>query len=144
MVPVTHTAAVPKFQAMTKATPTALKKLAGNPGKRPMNDREPQPSGRIGPCPDWFSADARLEWDRIVPELDRLGVLTSVDAAVVEGHCLTYGEIVATAKAGEPVKAALLAQMRAYAGELGLTPSARSKLIAPKGGDGDPADEFFH
>jgi phage terminase small subunit len=126
-----------------KPTPTALKKLAGNPGKRPMNDREPLPAGRIGACPDWFPADARLEWDRIVPELDRLGVLTSVDAATVEAHCLTYGEIVATVKAGEPLRAALLGQMRAYAAELGLTPAARAKLVVPQGNDDDPADEFF-
>lgn len=129
---------------MTRATPTALKKLAGNPGKRPLNDREPMPAGRIGACPTWFPADARLEWDRIVPELDRLGVLTSVDAATVEAHCLTYGEIVATVKAGQPLKAALLAQMRAYASELGLTPASRAKMTAPKGGEHDPAEEFFH
>jgi phage terminase small subunit len=127
-----------------RSTPTALKKLAGNPGKRPLNDREPQPRGRIGACPDWFPAEARHEWDRIVPELDRLGVLTSVDAATVEGHCLTYGEIVATVKAGQPLKAALLGQMRAYASELGLTPAARAKLIVPKSADDDPAEEFFH
>jgi phage terminase small subunit len=127
-----------------RSTPTALKKLAGNPGKRPLNEREPMPAGRIGACPEWFPADARLEWDRIVPELDRLGVLTSVDAATVEAHCLTYGEIVATVKAGQPLKAALLGQMRAYASELGLTPAARAKMIVPKSGEHDPAEEFFH
>lgn len=126
-----------------RPTPTALKKLAGNPGKRPINTAEPQPAGRIGACPDWFPADARLEWDRIVPELDRLGVLTSVDAATVEAHCLTYCEIVTTVKNGEGLRAALLGQMRAYAAELGLTPASRAKLVLPKGKDHDPADEFF-
>ncbi len=121
-----------------------MKKLAGNPGKRPLNDREPLPAGRIGACPDWFPPDATIEWDRVVPELDRLGVLTSVDAATVEAHCLTYGEIVATVKAGEPLKAALLGQMRAYASELGLTPAARAKMIVPKAASDEPGEEFFH
>jgi len=116
-----------------RPTPTKLKELAGNPGKRPINDREPKPAGRIGACPDWFPADARREWDRIVPELDRLGVLTSVDAATVEAHCLTYGEIVSLARAGAPLKAALLGQMRAYASELGLTPAARDKIDCSEG-----------
>lgn len=129
---------------MTKPTPTALKKLAGNPGKRPMNPHEIQPATGAPPCPAWLVGDALDEWKRIVPELDRLGVLTSVDHSVLVAHCVTYGEIVSTVKSGAPLKAALLAQLRATAGELGLTPAARSKLIIPKGKDDDPAEEFFH
>ena len=41
--------------------------------------------------------------------------------AVIEARCVTYGEIVSTVKAGEPLKAALLGQLRGYAAELGLT-----------------------
>ena len=102
-----------------RPTPTTLKKLAGNPGKRPMNSAEPMPAKGAPTCPDWLQGDALLEWKRIVPELDRLGVLTSVDGAVIEAHCVTYGEIVSTVKAGEPLKAALLGQLRGYAAELG-------------------------
>lgn len=126
-----------------RPTPTAMKKLAGNPGKRPMNDAEPMPAGGAPACPEWLTGDALKEWKRIVPELDRLGVLTAVDGAVLEAHCLTYGEIVATVKAGEPLKAALLGQMRAYAAELGLTPAARAKLVIPKAQDNDETAYFF-
>lgn len=126
-----------------RPTPTAIKKLAGNPGKRPYNDREPMPAKGAPKCPEWLTGDALAEWQRIVPELDRLGVLTSVDGAILEAHCLTYGEIVATVKAGEPLKAALLAQMRAFASELGLSPASRAKLAIPKGSDDDETAQFF-
>lgn len=128
---------------MTQATPTAFKKLAGNPGKRPMNEHEIKPTLGAPACPDFLTGDAREEWDRIVPELDRLGVLTRVDNCVLVGHCATYGEIVGTIKSGEPLKAALLSQMRSYAGELGLTPAARAKLAVPKRDDDDETAHFF-
>lgn len=94
-------------------------------------------------CPEWLSGDARDEWERITPALELLGVLTKVDHSVLIGHCVTYAEIVATVKAGEPLKAALLGQMRAYAIELGLTPAARAKMsIAPPKQEDDYA-KFF-
>lgn len=124
-------------------TPTALKKLAGNPGKRPYNEHEIEPTLGAPPCPVWMQGAAREEWERIVPELDRLGVLTVVDNAVLVGHCSTYGEIVSTIQAGEPLKAALLAQMRSYAGELGLTPAARAKLSVPPPKVNDETAHFF-
>lgn len=126
-----------------RPTPTVLKKLAGNPGKRPMNKAEPLPLKGAPTCPAWLQGDALLEWKRIVPELDRLGVLTSVDGAVIEAHCVTYGEIVATVKAGKPLKAALLGQLRGYAAELGLSPAARAKLIVPKVPEDDETAHFF-
>lgn len=115
-----------------RPTPTAMKKLSGNAGRRPMNEHEPKPPPGAPDCPPWLVGDARDEWDRITPALALMGVLTQVDHSVLIGHCVTYGEIVQTVKLGEPLKAALLGQMRAYAVELGLTPAARAKLsIAP-------------
>ena len=128
---------------MTRPTPTAIKKLAGNPGKRPYNERELTPTKGAPVCPHWIQGEARDEWNRIVPELDAQGVLTAVDNAVLIGHCVTYAEIVATVQAGEPLKAALLAQMRAYASELGLSPAARAKLPLTKKDESDDLDQFF-
>lgn len=108
-----------------------------------MNAHEPMPTAGAPARPVWMTGDALIEWNRIVPELDRLGVLTSVDGAVLEAHCLTYGEIVTTAKAGEPLKAALLGQLRSYAAELGLSPASRAKLIIPKGKEDDGTSHFF-
>ena len=71
------------------------------------------------------------------------GALTSVDGAVLEAHCVTYGEIVATVKAGESLKAALLGQLRCYAAELGLSPASCAKLVIPKGPEDDETAHFF-
>lgn len=126
-----------------RPTPTALKKLSGNAGRRPLTANEPKPPVGAPACPAWLTGDALDEWNRIVPALDLIGMLTSVDHSVLVGHCVTYGEIVATVKAGEPLKAALLGQMRAYAAELGLTPAARAKLsITPPKAEDDYA-KFF-
>ena len=45
-----------------KPKPTALKELEGNPGKRPLNDREPKPEKKAPPCPKWLNDDAKKEW----------------------------------------------------------------------------------
>lgn len=122
-----------------RPTPTAIKKLSGNAGRRPLTVNEPMPPVGAPACPEWLAGDALEEWNRITPALALLGVLTTVDHSILLGHCVTYGEIVATVKAGEPLKAALLGQMRAYAVELGLTPAARAKLsIAPP----KPEDQY--
>lgn len=127
-----------------KATPTAIKKLAGNPGKRPMNPREMKPPVGSPACPSWLTGDALDEWNRIVPALDALGVLTSVDSAVLIGHCVTLAEIAATVKSGGELKASLLGQLRGFAADLGLTPAARAKLaIAPMKQE-DEFAQFFN
>ena len=126
-----------------KATPTALKLLAGNPGKRPFTPNEPMPPGHPPVCPVWLRGPALEEWNRIVPILSKLGVLTSVDNSVLVGYVTTYGEVVDTYKAYRPLKPALLGQMRAFAVELGLTPAARAKLSIPLPKHEDPFDKFF-
>lgn len=108
--------------------PTALKVIRGNPGKRRLNANEPKP--RVGEliCPDWFPETARSEWQRVMPELVRIGVLTSIDAAVFEGYCLSYARVMDAYKAGQKVEAAHLGQWRGFMTELGLTPAARARM----------------
>ena len=48
--------------------PTKLRLLEGNPSKRPINGREPQPIGRPEK-PDFISGAAAEEWDRAVAAL---------------------------------------------------------------------------
>lgn len=126
-----------------RPTPSAIKKLSGNAGRRPMNEHEPKPPAGAPERPLWLVGDALDEWERITPALSLMGVLTQVDHSVLIGHCVTYGEIVATVKAGEPLKAALLGQMRAYAVELGLTPAARAKLSITPPKPEDAYAQFF-
>jgi P27 family predicted phage terminase small subunit len=69
--------------------PTILKQLAGNPGQRPLNKREPKPRGRAT-CPSWLLPEAKTEWKRIFPELARLGLATTVDQAALAGYCQCF------------------------------------------------------
>src|SRR5262245_20901412 len=73
-----------------KPTPTKLKIPNGNPGKRPLNDREPIPAAGIPDCPDHLDAEAKAEWARIVPELEFMGLLTKVDRAALAAYCQAY------------------------------------------------------
>ncbi len=75
-----------------KPKPTHLKILEGNPGQRPLNQNEPKPKRTKPTCPQWLSKEAKAEWKRIVPELDRLGLLTIVDRAALAGYCESWGE----------------------------------------------------
>lgn len=42
-----------------KNTPTQLKVLNGNPGKRPLNQNEPKPKPVMPECPSWLNGYAK-------------------------------------------------------------------------------------
>ena len=48
-----------------KPKPTVLKVLSGNPGKRPLNDREPKAQAGIPEPLPWLDAEAQAEWRRV-------------------------------------------------------------------------------
>lgn len=73
--------------------PTRLKELAGNPGHRPLNKREPKPTSGAPGMPDWLSKEAKAEWRRVVPELEKLGLLTKVDRAALAAYCQAHAEL---------------------------------------------------
>ena len=54
-------------------TPTNLKLLRGNPGKRKLNTNEPDPEPAIPPCPSHLDKVAKKEWRRVSKELLALG-----------------------------------------------------------------------
>src|SRR3989304_1096626 len=70
--------------------PTALRLLEGNPGKKPLNKREPQPQVGRPACPRWLVVEARREWQRLMPELLRLNLMTIVDRAALAGYCQAW------------------------------------------------------
>ncbi len=74
----------------TKPKPAALKKLQGNPGRRPFNSREPQPNPKRPPPPKWLSQAARKQWDRIAKDLHDCGLLTSIDQLALALLCENY------------------------------------------------------
>jgi P27 family predicted phage terminase small subunit len=70
--------------------PSAVKKLRGNPGKRPVNKAEPKPAMGEPQRPVGMSTAAIKEWKAIVPELARLGVLTKIDGKALAAYCMAW------------------------------------------------------
>lgn len=64
-----------------KPKPTALKRAAGNPGKRPLNHAEPQPPEGLPSCPPHLSDVAWEEWTRVAQAFHGMGVLPAMDRA---------------------------------------------------------------
>jgi len=60
-----------------------VKLLRGNPGKRPLNEGEPQPTPLAPACPPELSPTAKDEWNRIIVELVELGLMTNLDRAAL-------------------------------------------------------------
>ena len=144
--------------------PTRLKLLTGNPGKRPINSREPQPLKVAPRCPQWLTAEARKVWRRMVPLLRGMGVLTAVDGDALTAYCQTHARWKAAeeflAKHGEvyPIRDDAgrlkcmqqfpqvsiarnhLLILRAYQQEFGLTPAARTRIHV--GLDDDEPSDF--
>lgn len=140
----------------TKPKPTALKKLAGNPGKRAMNKQEPRLPADMPECPDRLSDSAKVEWHRIAGELHKAGVITRVDMAILAAYCDAYarwldildeldsGELTYTTDKGNLVQSPLVGmantlrlQVVRIAAELGITPSSRSRVNAINNSDDD-------
>ena len=134
-----------------KRTPTALKKLRGNPGKRPLPENEPVPALSSLDPPDYLTEDARVEWYRICDEVVEVGIVTVLDEPLLAAWCETAVALrIATQRAvkkgtqrqqnGAMVSSAFVRQrdalskeLRALASELGFSPTARSKVTAAPG-----------
>ena len=132
-----------------KPTPTALRRLQGNPGKRGYNHAEPQPPEGVPDCPSHLNAAAHDEWDRLVHVLHDMGVVTAVDRAALAAYCQCYGRWVEAEQKLQTTPMLLktatgyvqqspllsiankqLELMGRYMTELGLTPAARSRVAA--------------
>lgn len=130
--------------------PLALRKMEGNRGHR-ARVREPQPEmGEPNP-PSWIPREARAEWRRVVPALDRIGMLSKVDRAALTSYCLAWsrmrnaqadiderGLFVTSIRGAECANPAVAVQKEAaqqvmrFAAEFGLTPAARARLATPE------------
>jgi len=70
-----------------KPEPTQFKLVKGNPGRRPLNDREPQPLRTIPECPSFLNKEERKIWDAVSRKLYDMGVLTEVDDLSLAVFC---------------------------------------------------------
>jgi P27 family predicted phage terminase small subunit len=126
--------------------PTALRLLHGDQPKR-INLNEPRPRDVPPDRPVWLSALAIEEWDRVVPDLVTMGTAKAVDASGLAAYCeavarLRQASVIAAqtgplivgrdglAHKNPAVQQARDAsyEVRMWAREFGLTPSARSPL----------------
>lgn len=151
-----------------KATPTALKLVRGNPGKRAMNKREAKLPPSRPAAPPFLCADGQAEWGRVLETLYAVGLVTALDAAALGAYCASYGRwaqaeralreaedsadggLITRTASGNVIQNTLIgtankaaADMVRYAVEFGMTPSARSKVNARPPDADDPAAEFF-
>lgn len=131
--------------------PTKIKLLTGNRGKRPLNDQEPEPEGKIPVKPRILQGIAKTEWKRITKELHGLGLLTEVDRTALAVYCqnwqrwceaekeLEKGGLVTTTEKGYMMQNPYVAiankaaeNMKKFLVEFGMTPASRSRVKVPK------------
>jgi P27 family predicted phage terminase small subunit len=75
-----------------KPMPPALKLVAGNPGRRPIDlDAGINPRVEIPKCPSHLSDEAKAEWKRLAPQLEELGLISGLDLATFAMYCQSYG-----------------------------------------------------
>lgn len=130
--------------------PTALKILEGNPGQRKLNTEEPKPTPGAPRPPADLKGEALAEWGRIVPELERLGLLSKLDRAYLVAYCEAWASFDAARAAmvehgplvrgrdGGLVKNPAAAVMKdaadmmlKFGSRFGMSPSDRSRLTVP-------------
>ena len=149
------------MQRGPKPKPTKLALVQGNPGKRRLNQNEPEPPVGDIPIPAFLTPYAAEEWRRLVPMLIAAGLVAQVDHAALEGYCQAYGRwrLAEESVAGPPVVLGSnnvpkenpcirvarteRKEMLRFAAELGLTPSARSRVERLPTGNFDERERHF-
>jgi P27 family predicted phage terminase small subunit len=147
--------------------PTILKIAKGNPGKRRLNKDEPKPAIDSIQPPEWVTGNALAKWNEIVPQLLAMGVMTNADVEPVARYCTMHEQYVkyldqvrrgldvlvirdekGKVKYMQSTPAAtmlnkLSASMLRIEQEFGLTPSARTGIVANKQEDNTEADQIL-
>lgn len=103
---------------------------------------------------------AKAEWRRVVPVLEKSAGLGAVDAMILKDYCICVarvdecerdlstngltmlGERGMQKNGATTIVGQYRTQLKAYIGELGLSPSARTRLAPKKDADGDDGDPF--
>lgn len=135
-----------------KPVPTHIKAITGNPGKRPLNAREPLPEiiapDDLPAPPAELSERARAEWQRLARQLATLRILTELDIGALAAYCAAYGlwaeaiEAINTygsmvkSPTGFPMQSPYVAIanrqaeiMLRISSEFGFTPAARARIV---------------
>lgn len=146
-----------------KPQPTAIKIARGNPGKRRINRREPKPEAVAPSCPSWLDREGKRVWNELLPQLQRMGVLSRIDRNALARYCAIwsrwrraektieregatytiYAEDGVTVRTICPRPEVAIAnkaatELRQLEAVFGMNPSARSSLKVEQA----PVDEF--
>lgn len=137
-----------------KPKPTVLKVLSGNPGKRPLNEKEPKPDIMEPRKPYGVMPKRALKiWNELAPQLLELGVLTVIDGPAFALLCIHWAIAIEASKlvreAEEELGQGIITEddrgrerkhralqvlrdatreFKSLGAEFGLTPSSRSRL----------------
>lgn len=148
--------------ASPKPLATADKKLRGNPGKRKLNEDEPQARlyEEVPAPPIWLGKHAVEAWNRNGEVLIRMMLLTDADLELFATLCQAIHLMIessqdinkngmtimgARGRVRNPAIATFTAAtttIRSLASEFGMSPSSRTKLKMP-GEDGETLDDFL-
>lgn len=154
------------------AKPDEIKKLAGNPGGRPLNHDAPKfPSLQENDNPEIFDEEAKREWDRLLEYLRINGMATLVDRAALTMYCITWSRYVALVKelkkieetrkdkrryvdSGSKGGYVVCATLRALkmteetlltiGKQFGMTPASRTEVAKGKEADANPFSQLLH
>jgi P27 family predicted phage terminase small subunit len=146
-----------------RPTPTHLKLVRGNPGKRRLNTREPKPRGDLFEAPDWFDDEQREWWTYaianapkgLLKRLDREALVVWATAASEHRRAVRkvreIGQVVKTSNGNAvqnpylPIMNKQAMIMLRAAEQMGFTPAARSRIQLgdDRVDDEDPADTYF-
>ncbi len=134
-----------------RPTPTNIKLVQGNPGKRKIGAAagEPIPAIRLPRPPDGLSAAAVKEWRRLGKQLAELGLMSPLDRNAFATYCEAWAQwldatreiqnkgMLIRAPSGYPmvnpfftIARQCVKQMDSLLAEFGLTPGARTRLKA--------------
>jgi P27 family predicted phage terminase small subunit len=134
-----------------------LRSIEGDRSHRRPNAREPRPPAARPSPPRELDAVARREWNRVVPLLEGLQLLTTLDRAALAAYCFAYSAMISCAldlqryDRGEeimhsPARNSLVAALgtaqrlvATWCSRFGLTPSDRCRMVAP--GQDDAEDD---
>jgi P27 family predicted phage terminase small subunit len=138
-------------------TPTHLRVVRGERKDR-INTQEPKPKKKKPKCPDFLSDEAKVIWRRTAKQLEQMGMLYEADQDILAAYANAVqnyvkaselvdrsGVLIKGRRDGVVTNPAVRVQrdsatlIRMLAGELGLTPSARTRLKA----DQNDTDDFL-
>lgn len=145
--------------------PPSLRLLNGRAEGRDSGGRLVPPTPgyvRIPPSPpEWLDREAKAEWKRVVPQLQRLELVKQLDRAALAAYCSCWSRLHAAIKLRRDkgmtvvtsqgvgvapwvrIEEAASRELRGWCQEFGFTPSAEGRMTAPAADAGDSGDDPF-